>query len=44
MLCNTAEMACPWKFLFKAKSSRFDLTEEKDINNNLEKLRQASSR
>uniref|UniRef100_A0A8D0XV29 Nitric oxide synthase n=1 Tax=Sus scrofa TaxID=9823 RepID=A0A8D0XV29_PIG len=36
-------MACPWKFLFKAKSSRFDLTEEKDINNNLEKLRQASS-
>uniref|UniRef100_A0A8C3YF28 Nitric oxide synthase n=1 Tax=Catagonus wagneri TaxID=51154 RepID=A0A8C3YF28_9CETA len=34
-------MACPWKFLFKAKSSRFDLTEEMDINNNLEKFCQA---
>ncbi|KAG3269558.1 nitric oxide synthase 2 [Ictidomys tridecemlineatus] len=27
-------MACPWRFLFKVKSRQFDLTEEKDINNN----------
>ncbi|XP_049716956.1 nitric oxide synthase, inducible isoform X1 [Elephas maximus indicus] len=27
-------MACPWKFLFKAKSSQYDLSEKKDINNN----------
>ncbi|XP_012871743.1 PREDICTED: nitric oxide synthase, inducible [Dipodomys ordii] len=31
-------MACPWKFLFKAKSSLWNLTEEKDFNNNLKKV------
>ncbi|NP_001166455.1 nitric oxide synthase, inducible [Cavia porcellus] len=30
-------MACPWNFLWKLKSSRYDLTEEKDINNNVGK-------
>ncbi|KAM9596861.1 nitric oxide synthase, inducible [Trichechus inunguis] len=28
-------MTCPWKFLFKAKSSQYDLFEKKDINNNV---------
>eukprot|EP00069_Balaena_mysticetus_P001883 bmy_15632T0 len=36
-------MACPWQFLFKAKSYKFDLTEEIDINNNVEKARQPLS-
>ncbi|NP_001268573.1 nitric oxide synthase, inducible [Mesocricetus auratus] len=30
-------MACPWKFLFRAKSYQGDLKEEKDINNNVGK-------
>ncbi|XP_007935745.1 nitric oxide synthase, inducible [Orycteropus afer afer] len=30
-------MTCPWKFMFKAKSSQYDLTEQKDINNNVGK-------
>ncbi|XP_017204583.2 nitric oxide synthase, inducible isoform X1 [Oryctolagus cuniculus] len=30
-------MACPWRFLFKARSQQYDLTEEKDINNNVGK-------
>ncbi|KAM6163423.1 nitric oxide synthase, inducible [Rhynchocyon petersi] len=29
-------MTCPWKFLFKSKSSQYDLSEVKDINNNVE--------
>ncbi|XP_045629328.1 nitric oxide synthase, inducible isoform X1 [Ursus americanus] len=36
-------MACPWQLLFKAKSYRFDLTEETDINNNVGKASQAPS-
>ncbi|XP_059764935.1 nitric oxide synthase, inducible isoform X1 [Balaenoptera ricei] len=36
-------MACPWQFLFKAKSYKFDLTEEIDINNNVEKAHQPLS-
>ncbi|XP_006891134.1 PREDICTED: nitric oxide synthase, inducible [Elephantulus edwardii] len=31
-------MACPWKFLFKSKSSQYDLSEIKDINNNVGKI------
>ncbi|XP_042770611.1 nitric oxide synthase, inducible isoform X1 [Panthera leo] len=30
-------MACPWQFLFKAKSHQYNLTEETDINNNVGK-------
>ncbi|XP_005402830.1 PREDICTED: nitric oxide synthase, inducible isoform X1 [Chinchilla lanigera] len=30
-------MACPWNFLWKAKSNRYNFTEEKDINNNVGK-------
>ncbi|XP_040856557.1 nitric oxide synthase, inducible isoform X3 [Ochotona curzoniae] len=30
-------MACPWRFLFKTKSQQCNLTEEKDINNNVGK-------
>ena len=37
MLFKTAEMACPWQFLFKIKSQKVDLTTELDINNNVEK-------
>uniref|UniRef100_A0A8C6ETK8 Nitric oxide synthase n=2 Tax=Marmota marmota marmota TaxID=9994 RepID=A0A8C6ETK8_MARMA len=36
-------MACPWRFLFKVKSHQFDLTEEKDINNNVGKVTRALS-
>nr|XP_004399692.2 PREDICTED: nitric oxide synthase, inducible [Odobenus rosmarus divergens] len=36
-------MACPWQFLFKAKSYRFDLTEETDINNNVGKASRVPS-
>uniref|UniRef100_I3MY94 Nitric oxide synthase n=1 Tax=Ictidomys tridecemlineatus TaxID=43179 RepID=I3MY94_ICTTR len=35
-------MACPWRFLFKVKSRQFDLTEEKDINNNVGKVTRKS--
>ncbi|XP_038181308.1 nitric oxide synthase, inducible [Arvicola amphibius] len=34
-------MACPWKFLFRAKSHQGDLKEEKDINNNVGKTPRA---
>ncbi|OBS68617.1 hypothetical protein A6R68_02850 [Neotoma lepida] len=37
-------MACPWKFLFRAKSHQGDLKEEKDINNNVGKTPSAVSR
>jgi nitric-oxide synthase len=37
-------MACPWKFLFKARSHQYNLTEEKDINNNVGKAMGAISR
>uniref|UniRef100_A0A8C4LTZ9 Nitric oxide synthase n=1 Tax=Equus asinus TaxID=9793 RepID=A0A8C4LTZ9_EQUAS len=36
-------MACPWKFLFKAKFNQYDLTEEMDLNNNVWKSTQAPS-
>ncbi|XP_020029612.2 nitric oxide synthase, inducible isoform X1 [Castor canadensis] len=36
-------MACPWKFLFKARSHQYNLTEEKDINNNVGKAMGAIS-
>uniref|UniRef100_A0A8C9KCC0 Nitric oxide synthase n=1 Tax=Panthera tigris altaica TaxID=74533 RepID=A0A8C9KCC0_PANTA len=36
-------MACPWQFLFKAKSHQYNLTEETDINNNVGKAVWASS-
>ncbi|EQB78374.1 nitric oxide synthase, inducible [Camelus ferus] len=36
-------MACPWKFLFRTKSNQFDLTEELDINNNVQKACQVPS-
>ncbi|XP_057357119.1 nitric oxide synthase, inducible isoform X3 [Manis pentadactyla] len=36
-------MACPWKFLFKAKSYQYDVTEKTDINNNVGKATQAPS-
>ncbi|KAI5931500.1 Nitric oxide synthase, inducible [Manis javanica] len=36
-------MACPWKFLFKAKSYQYDMTEKTDINNNVGKATQAPS-
>ncbi|XP_058416280.1 nitric oxide synthase, inducible [Diceros bicornis minor] len=36
-------MACPWKFLFKARSNQYDLTEETDLNNNVWKTIQAPS-
>uniref|UniRef100_A0A8C0RKD0 Nitric oxide synthase n=1 Tax=Canis lupus familiaris TaxID=9615 RepID=A0A8C0RKD0_CANLF len=36
-------MACPWQFLFKAKSYQYDLTEKTDINNNVGKASQAPS-
>uniref|UniRef100_A0A8C5K494 Nitric oxide synthase n=1 Tax=Jaculus jaculus TaxID=51337 RepID=A0A8C5K494_JACJA len=34
-------MACPWKFLFRAKSYQCHSVEEKDINNNVRKAPQA---
>ncbi|KAM5273466.1 nitric oxide synthase, inducible [Ctenodactylus gundi] len=37
-------MACPWKFLLRAKSHQYDLTEEKDINNNVAKAVHTTSR
>ncbi|XP_025774575.1 nitric oxide synthase, inducible [Puma concolor] len=36
-------MACPWQFLFKAKSHQYNLTEETDINNNVGKAVRAPS-
>lgn len=44
MLCKTAEMACPWQFLFKIKSQKVDLATELDINNNVGKFYQPPSR
>ncbi|KAG8520107.1 Nitric oxide synthase, inducible, partial [Galemys pyrenaicus] len=37
LLCKTIEMACPWNFLFKAKSNQYDLSGRADINNNMGK-------
>ncbi|XP_004685212.1 PREDICTED: nitric oxide synthase, inducible [Condylura cristata] len=36
-------MACPWKFLFKAKSNQYDLSGGADINNNMGKSFQTLS-